>query len=77
VEITFTDRAGGTLVVIEHRGWDRVGALGPDWREVNKSGWSTPAAALHRRCLDPVSGGHVFPVPYPVAAAIVRFIIRC
>jgi hypothetical protein len=41
VEITFTERDGGTLVVIEHRGWDRLGALGPDWREANKGGWST------------------------------------
>jgi uncharacterized protein YndB with AHSA1/START domain len=41
VEITFTERGGATLVAIEHRGWDRLGALGPDWREANKSGWST------------------------------------
>jgi uncharacterized protein YndB with AHSA1/START domain len=41
VEITFTERDGGTLVVIEHRGWERLGALGPDWREANKGGWST------------------------------------
>ena len=41
VEITFAERDGGTLVGIEHRGWDRLGALGPDWREANKSGWST------------------------------------
>lgn len=41
VEITFTERDGGTVVAIEHRGWDRLGALGPDWREANKGGWST------------------------------------
>jgi hypothetical protein len=41
VEITFTERDGATLVVIEHRGWDRLGALGPDWREANKGGWAT------------------------------------
>ena len=41
VEITFTDRASGTLVVIEHRGWDRLGTFGTDWREANKGGWST------------------------------------
>jgi uncharacterized protein YndB with AHSA1/START domain len=41
VEITFTERDGGTLVVVEHRGWERLGALGPDWREANKGGWST------------------------------------
>jgi hypothetical protein len=38
VEITFTERDGATLVTIEHRGWDRLGALGPDWREANKGG---------------------------------------
>jgi hypothetical protein len=41
VEITFTERDGATVVAIEHRGWDRLGALGPDWREANKGGWST------------------------------------
>lgn len=41
VEITFTERDGGTVVAIEHRGWDRLGALGPDWREANQGGWST------------------------------------
>jgi uncharacterized protein YndB with AHSA1/START domain len=41
VEITFAERDGTTLVTIEHRGWDRLGALGPDWRQANKGGWST------------------------------------
>lgn len=40
VEITFTERDGGTLVVIEHLGWDRLGALGPDRRDADRSGWS-------------------------------------
>jgi hypothetical protein len=42
VEITFTAHgAGATLVEIEHRGWERLGAGGPDWREANKGGWRT------------------------------------
>jgi uncharacterized protein YndB with AHSA1/START domain len=40
VEITFSDRDGATLVAIEHRGWERLGAAGADWRERNRSGWA-------------------------------------
>lgn len=42
VEITFVDLGDGRArVEIEHRGWERLGALGPDWREANKGGWRT------------------------------------
>ena len=42
VEITFTANGdAGTLVEIEHRGWERLGAAGPDRREANKGGWRT------------------------------------
>jgi uncharacterized protein YndB with AHSA1/START domain len=41
VDITFVDAGGSTRVDIVHRGWDRLGALGPDWREANKGGWRT------------------------------------
>ena len=42
VEITFVDLGGGaTRVDIEHRGWERLGADGPEWRERNQGGWST------------------------------------
>ncbi len=41
VEITFTGQEGHTRVQIEHRGWERLGALGPDWRQANFGGWST------------------------------------
>jgi uncharacterized protein YndB with AHSA1/START domain len=40
VEIAFRPRAGGTLVEIEHRGWDSLGAAGPDWRARNQGGWA-------------------------------------
>ena len=41
VEITFTEEDHRrTRVEIEHRGWDRLGALGPDWRETNRGGWA-------------------------------------
>jgi uncharacterized protein YndB with AHSA1/START domain len=40
VEVRFAARDGGTRVEIEHRGWERLGAQGPGWREANKGGWS-------------------------------------
>jgi uncharacterized protein YndB with AHSA1/START domain len=39
VTVTFTARDEGTHVVIEHDGWDRLGADGPSWREANQGGW--------------------------------------
>jgi uncharacterized protein YndB with AHSA1/START domain len=41
VEVRFDEApAGGTTVTIEHRGWDRLGARGPDRRSANVRGWS-------------------------------------
>ena len=41
VEITFRPiDASTTLVEIEHRGWERLGARGPDARDANQAGWS-------------------------------------
>ena len=39
VEVTFHDLNGRTRVDIEHRGWERLGTAGPDWREANTAGW--------------------------------------
>jgi uncharacterized protein YndB with AHSA1/START domain len=42
VEITFVaEGASKTVVQIEHRGWERLGAEGQDWRDANMGGWST------------------------------------
>jgi uncharacterized protein YndB with AHSA1/START domain len=42
VEIRFIDRGNATTrVEIEHRGWERLGAQGPGWREANQGGWAT------------------------------------
>lgn len=42
VEIRFVAAgAGRTRVEIEHRGWERLGAGGVDWRDRNVGGWST------------------------------------
>jgi hypothetical protein len=41
VEITFHDQGqAGTRVEIEHRGWERLGTLGPRWRDRNQAGWN-------------------------------------
>ena len=42
VEITFAaDEHDGTQVSIEHRGWERLGALGSERRQQNKHGWDS------------------------------------
>ena len=42
VEIRFVDQgAATTLVEIEHRGWERLGAEGESWRDRNHGGWAT------------------------------------
>ena len=40
VEIRFLTRgAAATRVEIEHRGWERLGAGGEEWRAQNRGGW--------------------------------------
>ena len=42
VEIRFIRRDNAsTRVEIEHRGWERLGADGENWRDRNHGGWST------------------------------------
>ena len=42
VEINFVPQADiATRVEIEHRGWERLGGDGPDWRDRNRAGWET------------------------------------
>jgi uncharacterized protein YndB with AHSA1/START domain len=42
VEIRFVRVAAArTRVEIEHRGWERLGASGREWRDRNRGGWST------------------------------------
>ena len=41
VEIRFSADGERTRVEIEHRGWERLGAEGQDWRDRNLGGWST------------------------------------
>lgn len=39
VEVRFTDGESGTRVVLEHRGWERLGAVGPEMRNAYQPGW--------------------------------------
>lgn len=42
VEISFAaDERDGTVVSIEHRGWERLGAHGSERRQQNQHGWSS------------------------------------
>ncbi len=41
VDLRFVDNGDGTTRLdIEHRGWERLGADGPAWRDANTGGWS-------------------------------------
>jgi len=52
VEITFTAHADGTLVTIVHRGWERLGAAGPQWRDRNRQGWAGVLPHFEQACSD-------------------------
>jgi hypothetical protein len=41
VEIRFVPDGAATRVEIEHRGWERLGADGRDWRDRNLGGWTS------------------------------------
>ncbi len=41
VEIRFVPDGAATRVEIEHRGWERLGAGGRDWRDRNLGGWTS------------------------------------
>jgi uncharacterized protein YndB with AHSA1/START domain len=58
VEITFRPRGRQTLVEIAHRGWERLGAEGPDWRERNLGGWST-LLPHYVRAVDPAAAATI------------------
>jgi uncharacterized protein YndB with AHSA1/START domain len=51
VEVTFRGRPDATTVTIVHRGWERLGARGPDLRERNRGGWDAVIPYYRRACL--------------------------
>ena len=50
VEIVFAPAAEGTEVTIVHRGWERLGAKGPERRERNRRGWDGLIPHYRRAC---------------------------
>jgi uncharacterized protein YndB with AHSA1/START domain len=50
VEVTFAAAGTGTAVTIVHRGWERLGAKGPERRERNRKGWAGVTHRYRRVC---------------------------
>jgi uncharacterized protein YndB with AHSA1/START domain len=50
VEVTFRAHADGALVRIEHSGWERLGAAGPERRERNARGWAAVTGHFRDAC---------------------------
>jgi len=50
VEVSFTDEGSNTRIVIEHRGWERLGEAGPELRKRNRQGWSGLLPHYQRAC---------------------------
>ena len=56
VEIRFLPEGdSATEVQIEHRGWERLGAQGQAWRDVNQGGWDGTLPAYAAACLATIS----------------------
>jgi hypothetical protein len=41
VEVRFVAHGATTRIEIEHRGWERLGISGNEWRDRNRAGWDT------------------------------------
>ena len=52
VEVTFAAAGSETAVSIVHRGWERLGAEGPERRERNRKGWAGVTQHYRRICDD-------------------------
>ena len=50
VEIAFGSAPEGAEVRISHRGWDRLGAKGPDLQQRNRQGWAGMLPHYQRAC---------------------------
>ena len=51
VDISFTGGASATTVTITHRGWERLGAAGPERRQRNRQGWAGLLPHYQHACL--------------------------
>jgi uncharacterized protein YndB with AHSA1/START domain len=54
VDISFS---GGTTVTITHRGWERLGADAPAWRQRNLGGWSGLLPHFRQAAAAPADSG--------------------
>lgn len=52
VEVRFSGDAEATTVTIVHRGWERLGAAGPEMRRRNRQGWTGIVPHYQQACLD-------------------------
>ena len=50
VEITFAPDADGSIVRIEHRGWEHLGAVAEERRARNQHGWDTLIPHFEAAC---------------------------
>ena len=53
VEVTFAPAPDGAEVRIAHRGWERLGARGPDLRDRNRQGWAGLLPHFRDACATP------------------------
>jgi uncharacterized protein YndB with AHSA1/START domain len=53
VAVTFAEAGEETSVSIIHRGWERLGAAGPERRERNRRGWAGVAEHYREACATP------------------------
>ena len=52
VEVRFEAAGDGTAVSIEHRGWERLGAVAEERRERNRRGWGGVIERYRAACSD-------------------------
>jgi hypothetical protein len=50
VSIEFLEADDGARVRIEHRGWERLGARGPDLLQRNRQGWAGVLPSFESAC---------------------------
>ncbi len=50
VELSFIEGGSGTLVRLEHRGWERLGAVAQERRTRNQAGWAGVVPRFEAAC---------------------------
>jgi hypothetical protein len=57
VDVSFAGHATATTVTITHRGWERLGADGPAWRQRNLAGWDGLLPHYRQAAAPPAAAG--------------------